>query len=275
MTGDGESEGGGRAYDEDDVETVVDRAVPDDATPSFYAIAGSRIYGFPSERGGDVDVRGFHAVDGDRYLELDGPREQFVVNQGGVTPGFEEYGDIDLVSYELKKFGSLLHGANFNALEVVFDGIEVLNDVPSEMRSLRALIEDELPLDVPKTYHGMARSNRRRFLDPDGGAYDPRAKIYLYVLRGLVASEYVRREGTIAADITALVDWYGDDALRDVVDELIAEKRRGEGERVGDRLAAEADGWIERLFDESDPPEGATKEAYRERLNGWMLTVRG
>lgn len=263
-------------YTEDDVETVIDRTVRpnDDAKPSFYAVTGSYIYGFSSEEGSDVDVHGFHIVDSDRYLELGGPQEQFIVNQDGVTDGFEAYADIDLVSYELKKFTSLLYSGNFNVMEVVFDGDKVMNGVPLEMQSLRALIEDELPLDVPKTYFGMAKSNYWKFLNPDSGKYQPRAKKYLYVIRGLVASEYVQQEETITADVTELVQWYGDDDLRDLVDELIAEKRTHETTNVSNELASEADDWITRLFNESEPPEDVNKDEYRERLNEWMLKVR-
>ena len=262
--------------DADRIETVIDRGVRpnDEAKPVYYAITGSHIYGFPSEEGGDIDVRGFHVVDGSEYWKLDGPQEQYIVNQDGTTEGFEDYADIDLVSYELKKFTSLLYTANFNALEVVFDGIEVMNGAPLEIQSLRTLIREELPLDVPKTYHGMAKSNYWKFLNPESGKYRPSAKKYLYVIRGLLAAEYVRQREHIMADVQSLAIWYGDDDLRDVVDELIETKHDAESATTSNKLASEADEWITRLFNESDPPEDVDKTQYQERLNDWMAKVR-
>lgn len=260
-----------------DIETVIDRAVRpnEQSKPAFYAVTGSHIYGFPSEEGGDVDVRGFHLADGERYMGLDTPQEQYIVNQDGTTEGFEAYADIDLVSYELKKFGSLLYSANFNVLETVFCGDEVINGIPLEMESLRALIRDELPMDVPKTYFGMAKSNYWKFLNPEKGKYRPTAKKYLYVIRGLLASEYVRHEATIEADITDLSEWYGDAAITQIVFDLIDAKRDHEKTEIeGTDLAEAADEWIPRLFNEVEPPEQVDKDDYRSKLDDWMLKVR-
>lgn len=260
-----------------DIETVINRGVRpnEQSKPAFYAVTGSHIYGFPSEKGGDVDVRGFHLADGDRYLCLDTPQEQYIINQDGTTEGFEAYADIDLVSYELKKFTSLLYTANYNVLEVVFCGHEVLNGIPLEMESLRTLIEEQLPMDVPKTYFGMAKSNYWKFLNPEKGKYRPTAKKYLYVIRGLLASEFVRQEATITADITELTSWYDDPELTRIVNELIDAKHDHETAEIeGMELADDADEWIPRLFNEAEPPEQADKETYKSALDDWMLKVR-
>lgn len=259
--------------DVDRIRTLVDRAVRsrNDATPAFYAVTGSHVYGFPDEDS-DLDVRGFHVVDDAEYLRLEGPREQYAVNRDGTTDGFEAYADLDFVSYELKKFGSLLHAANFNAFETVFEGVGVLNGIPREMRSLRTLVREELPLDVRRTYRGMARSNYSRLPDPGPGDDHPSAKLYLYVIRGVLAGEYVRREGEIAADVTDLADWWGDDDLRALVDELIAAKRAGGSATT--RLASKADDWCARLFDGTAPCDDVDKTRYRDRLDDWMLSVR-
>ncbi|WP_255767053.1 DNA polymerase beta superfamily protein [Haladaptatus halobius] len=218
-------------------------------------------------------MRGFHLADGERYALLDEPAEQIVVNKGEVTPEFEEDADIDLVSYELKKFGSLLYDANFNVLEVVFDGIEVVNEVPSELDVLGRLVEDELPLDVPRTYYGMEKANYRKRLELNRESYTPTAKNYLYMLRGLFGAQYVIDRHAITADIYELsAHTLGDTEL---VDELVAAKRTGESAVVDDSLAERADEQIARLFGEIDPPRRVDKEAYRARLNDWMREVRG
>ena len=260
-------------YDPAVVAEMVEKAVRrDDRRPAFHAVAGSHMYGFASEAGGDVDVRGFHVADGERYASLDEPDEQIVVNQGDVTEGFEEYAEIDLVSYELKKFGSLLYGANFNVLEVLFDGIEVVDDVPAEVDALRELVEAELPLDVPRSYVGMARTNYRNYLDPDAPSYAPTAKRYLYVLRGLLAARYVVDEERIRADVRDLSRHVL--GTTGTVDELIAAKRSAAGATVDGDLAARADDLIADLLDAVDPPDRVEKERYRERLDEWMLSVR-
>lgn len=262
-------------YDEQTITKAIDKAVrhtDERAKPSFYAISGSHLYGFPSEDGGDIDVRGFHRVDNERYLFLDDPQEQYIINQGATTEGFEDYAHIDLVSYELKKFGRLLYQANFNVIEVVFCGNHVMNGVPLEMDTLRALIEDELPLDVPRSYLGMAKSNYYKHLNPNKETYRPTAKTYLYVLRGLLAAQHVADEQTIIADVRDLAEWAGEDI--ELVENLISVKRANETAHIGDALASHADERITTLFDEIDPLETVDKTDYKNRLNDWMLEVR-
>jgi predicted nucleotidyltransferase len=176
------------------------------------------------------------------------------------------------VSYELKKFGRLLAKANFNVLEVVFDGIEVVNDVPQELAALRRLVEDRLPLDVPRTYFGMAKTNYEKYLNPDRESYEPTAKTYLYVLRGLLAARYVREERTIEADVRNLSAYVLGDT--DLVDDLVAVKREAESAEVGDELAGRADETITRLFDAVEPREEVDKTEYRKALNDWMRKLR-
>lgn len=176
------------------------------------------------------------------------------------------------MSYELRKFGSLLFGANFNVLEVVFDGIEVVNGVPLELSALRRLIEDRLPLDVPRSYVGMARTNYWKHLNPNRSSYTPTAKKYLYVLRGLLAAQYVAEELTITADVRTLSEHVLGDT--DLVDELVEVKREAEAVRVDDDLAARADETIAEQFNEVDPPESVDKTDYRQAIDDWMRKVR-
>lgn len=262
-------------YETETVERVIDRAVRghNDCKPAFYAVTGSHVYGFPSEEGGDVDVRGFHLADGNRYALLNRPDEQIIVNQDGVTDGFEDVAHVDLVSYELRKFGRLLYKANFNVLEVVFCGDQIVNGVPLEIASLRSLVEDHLPLDVPTSYFGMAKNNYRKYLNPERDSYSPTAKKFLYVLRGLLAAQYVQDEATIEADVTVLADEVLGET--DLVEELIAVKRDDETALVSNELAARADDQITVLFNEIDPPERAEKAEFRDAIDDWMVKVRG
>lgn len=262
-------------YSTDTIRTMIDKAVrttDENATPAFAAVTGSHIYGFPSESGGDVDVRGFHLVDGNRYLRLDGPQEQYIINQDGTTEGFEDYAEIDLVSYELKKFTSLVYSCNFNVLEVIFCGDEIINGVPLELRRLKQIITEELPSGVPQTYVGMAKSNYYKFLNPNKDTYRPTAKKFLYVLRGLIAAQHVTDERTIVADVHDLAEWHGEYTA--LVEELIEIKHTGERETVDDALAERADTAIATLFGEVDPADDMDKTDFKTELNEWMLKVR-
>lgn len=261
-------------YETAAVERAIDRAVGarDDCTPAFYAVTGSHLYGFPSETGSDVDVRGFHVADGARYALLDRPDEQILVNQDGVTEGFEGVADVDLVSYELRKFGRLVSESNFNVLEAVFCGDQIRNEVPREIAALRSLVEDYLPLNVPAAYVGMARSNYRKHLDPERDGYEPTAKTFLYVLRGLLAAKYVREAASIEADVTVLADELLGET--DIVADLIAVKRDDAAAPVPAELAARADERITTLFDGMDPGERRETVEFRDAVDDWMLAVR-
>ena len=260
-------------YDETRLQKLIDRAVrtDPDAEPVFYGVSGSHLYGFPSPDG-DVDVRGFHVVDAERYALLDRPDEQIVVNQDGITEGFEEFEEVDLVSYELRKFGVLLSQANFNVLEVVFEADRVMNGVPLEIDALQGLVEAHLPMDVPRAYFGMARNNYRKYLNPARESYSPTAKKYLYVLRGLLGAQYVLDEETIRADIFELAE-HGLGST-DLIEQLVEVKREGETATVEPELAERAEATIVDLFNELDPPETVDKTEYRDDLDDWMRKVR-
>jgi predicted nucleotidyltransferase len=261
-------------------ERVIDKAVRqhDSAKPAFAAIGGSHIYGFPSppNEGGDIDLRGFHLVDGQRYLDLNPPQEQYQVNQGTVTQGFEAYEHIELVSYELRKFGSLLHTANFNVIETVFKGPEVMNGVPLEMQSLRALLRDHLPMDMHHHYYGMAKSNYWKYLNPNKESYRPTAKKYLYVLRGLLGARYVYDREDVTAHALTLAE-ANSETDADLVGDLIDVKLQAENIETSNELAGRADERITTLFNEWEPPDSYDhddRESYRDDLNSWMRKIR-
>lgn len=263
-------------YDTKRVRDFTDKAVRRQGkhrcVPRFHAVTGSHIYGFPSEDG-DVDVRGFHTAPLETHSYLERPKEQIEVNQGGVTEGFEDHSEIDLVSYELRKFGYLVYKANFNVLEVLFCGDSVNNGVPLETEALRDLVENHLPLDVPKTYFGMAKSNYKKFLNRDGDRYRPEAKKFLYVLRGLYAAQYVQEQRTIESNVRKLSKAVEGDT--DFVDDLIHVKIEAEEVTVDRDLADRSHSRIHRLFNEAEAPEAVDKTEYRKEIDQWMKKIRG
>ncbi len=243
----------------------------DSLLAGFYAVTGSHIYGFASVDS-DVDVRGFHVADGRRYALLNEPQEQYIINQGNITQGYEEYENIDLVSYELKKFTSLLYKSNFNILELLFCGDTVIDSTNGAIHELRRIISEELPLNVPKTYHGMAKSNYHKFLNPNRDSFQPTAKKYLYVLRGLLAAQYVSEEREIESDIRELAKWHGE--YYGLVGELIEIKFDHEHASVDYDLRQRAEDAIQTLFDEGEYPQDYDKTSYREKLNNFTLKAR-
>lgn len=260
--------------DERAIARVVERAVRDrdGCEPGFYAVTGSRLYGFASEDHSDVDVRGFHLADGRRYALLDRPAEQFVVDRDGVATDSGDPARVDLVSYELRKFGRLVSEANFNVLEAVCCGDPVVDAAPEALESLRSLLEARLPPGLAASYYGMARTNYRRHLRPGADDGDRTAKTYLYVLRGLLAARHVLEAGAVEADVRALADAGGETAL---VEDLIAARRRGASAAVPEDLAARADERIGALFEDLDPPDPGETSDYRTAVDEWMRGVRG
>jgi predicted nucleotidyltransferase len=260
----------------EDIRDFIEAAVATRGTenrPRFYAITGSHIYGFDSAES-DIDVRGLHMAPAESYAYLDTPAEEVTVNMDGTTEGFEEYAKVDLRSYELKKFAQLLQSANYNIVELVFEAPTVMNGMPLEMDALQDLIREFLPMNVPHAYLGMAKSNYYKHLDPEKAeGYDPRAKKFLYVYRGLLGAQYVVEYQDIEADIFELADAVdGGDA--ELVDDLVAHKRTGDSATVPDALEERARDAITGQFNAIGEFPTPDKSGYREGLDNWMRKVR-
>lgn len=250
------------------IKSVIKKAVQkrNNCRPLFYVVGGSHIYGFPSDEGGDYDVRGFHLDDWRKYASLNEPEEQIIVNQGGITDGFASVPDIELVSYELKKFGKLVSGLNFNVIEWVLHGEQIINGCPLALNSLKNLIRINLPSDVPRHYKGMAKHNYKKYLNPERDAYKPTAKKYLYVLRGLLGAKYVIENENIVADIREMCS-------NNTIEKLIEVKKEKEDKEISSELKEESEELIVELFDEIDV-SGYNRVDIREALNNWMKGIR-
>jgi predicted nucleotidyltransferase len=254
------------------VENAVAGRGDEERHPRFYAITGSHVYGFESAES-DVDVRGLHLAPAEEYAFLDTPAGEVTVNMDGTTEGFEAYAEVDLRSYELRTFGSFVESANYNIVELVFEAPTVMNGMPLEMDALRELIREFLPMNVPHAYLGMAKSNYYKHLDPEKAeGYDPRAKQFLYVYRGLLGAQYVLDEADVEADVFALAETV-DGGDPDLVADLVAHKR-GEGGAVPDDLEERARAAILAQFNDLDALPDVDKTGYREAIDDWMRKVR-
>jgi len=236
--------------------------------PIFYVIGGSDIYGFKSNNGSDTDVRGFHIAPNERFYKISPPKEQIIVNQGNTTQGFESFEDIELVSYELRKFGKLLYKMNFNILEWLFCGKHLINGIPLQIDVLKREILKQLPSCVPYHYLGMAKQNYYKFLNNNKASYRPEAKKFLYVLRGLLAGKNVYNNKTIESDITKLSN-------HQIIKDLIKEKRKHEKQSLPDYLEARAREAIFVLFEEvANYTKKPPSTNFRDYIDSWMMKVR-
>lgn len=262
------------AYDEDRVRKLVAEAIDrqtGDADPLYYAVGGSHVYGF-ADGDSDVDVRGIHVGDGRRYMLIDEPTRRVRVNQDGITRGFEAYPEMDLVSFELRTFGKRLLDANFNVVEFLLSGAVVRDEDPAAIEELRAVVREALPLDVPDSYWGLAKSTYERTLVEGRDGYDPTAKNYLYALRGLLGADYVTAEGDLLVDLPALARARLDGDGVAVVEALIDRKRAGDPVEAG--LRGRADDLLAHLFETVETPRNVDKSAYREAIDDWMRARR-
>lgn len=251
------------SYSTGELADIVPTVLPADSTPGFYAVSGSHLYGW-ADAGSDVDVRGFHIVDGRRYAFLDPPDEQLAVERSGNS---EPAGrTVDLVSYELRKFGVLVANRNFNALEVLFDGDIVLAADSATLDDLRGHVEDWLPMDVPARYAGMARSNR------DAAVAGGDVKRCLYAVRGLLAAHHVADGGAIEANVQALSESVLGGTV--LVDALVEAKRAGAAARLDDDLAARASRVLDGL-EKDEWVDSVETAGYRAGVDEWMRDVRG
>lgn len=263
-------------YSAEEIRDFVEEAVARPGTerrPRFYAVTGSHIYGFDSA-GSDVDVRGLHVAPGEEYAYLRSPADEVTVNMDGTTEGFEDYADVDLRSYELAKFGSLLAKANYNVVELVFEAPAVMNGMPLAMDALRELVREFLPMNVPHSYLGMAKSNYYKHLDPEKTeGYDPRPKKFLYVYRGLLGAQYVLDHEDVEADVRRLAAAV-DGGDPDLVDELVEHKRGSDDPTVPDDLEGRAREAITTQFNALDELPDPDKAGYRDAIDDWMRKVR-
>lgn len=264
-------------YSAEELRAFIEQAVAQADTrqeqPRFYAVTGSHVYGFNSADS-DIDVRGLHLASAEEYAYLQTPVEEVTVNMNGTTERFEAYAEVDLRSYELKKFGSLLAKANYNIIELVFNAPTVMNGMPLEMDALEALIREHFPMNVPHAYLGMAKSNYYKHLDPEKTeGYDPRPKKFLYVYRGLLGAKYVLEHEDIEANIRRLATAV-DGGDPEFVDDVIAHKREADKATVPEALEERARAAIVDQFNALDALPKPEKDGYREALNDWMHNIR-
>ena len=143
--------------------------------------SGSRAWGFESPDS-DYDVRFIYVRPGEFYLRLDKTRDVIEWQLDDVW---------DINGWDLSKALRLLHKSNPTMFE--WNNSPIVYRTTEEWQSLKGLINDCF-CSRPGAWHylSMAKGNNREFLHGD----EVRLKKYFYVLRPILACEWIIKKGT-------------------------------------------------------------------------------
>lgn len=223
----------------------------------FATISGAHLYGFPSPDS-DFDLRGAHLLPLEQVVGLGTGRE--TVEKEGVYDGLE----IDLVTYDIGKFFSLILKKNGNVLEQIFSPL-VVHTTP-EHEELKAIALDCVTRHHSHHYLGFAATQWKLFRKED----PPRVKPLLYIYRVLLTGIHLMRTGKVEANLSILNETAGLSYL----DELIQQKLSGQEksnlpdadlafhEKEYERLVCE----LKSAADSSNLPDVGAKTALNDLL---------
>jgi len=224
----------------------------------LYAVeSGSRAWGFASTDS-DWDVRYLYIHKPDWYLDIDDKKD----SQEEILPN-----DIDLSGWELKKALRLSRKSNPPLLEWLRSPI-VYSESFSTANQLRELTQHYFnPKSCIHHYLHMAEGNLRTYLQKE----EVRAKKYFYVLRPLLACDWIKENNTMApTEFQLLVDTQvKDSALKQEIENLLARKIAGEELNESPKIQLINDFWEQKLDYYSTFVQSLEKQAPpdTERLN--------
>lgn len=179
--------------------------------------SGSRAWGFPSQDS-DYDVRFIYVRQPDWYLSIFDKRD--VIER----PISE---NLDISGWDLRKTLNLYLKSNPPLLEWLQSPIQYAShgSAANQLRAISPLTFN--PKSCMFHYLSMARGNYRMYLQGE----QVRIKKYFYVLRPVLACEWIETYGTMPPmEFDVLVDRFipKDGELRQVLGQLLARKRSGE-----------------------------------------------
>ena len=144
--------------------------------------SGSRAWGFASEDS-DYDIRCMHIGKLDDYLGLNPPPKQINLN----------IDNIDLESWDIKKFSELTLKSNPQIAEWLRSPI-VYTDSPIR-KQFKKYFDEGCSLEFLKHHYvRMAKQNYHKYM---GIGMSHSCKKYLYVLRGIACSIYIKKESKL------------------------------------------------------------------------------
>ncbi len=222
--------------------------------------SGSRAWGFASPDS-DWDVRFIYVHRPEWYLSIDEKRD--VIEE--MLPL-----DIDLAGWDLRKALRLFRKSNPPLLEWLRSPLNYREQYTTA-DGLRTLSEGFFsPVSVMHHYLSMGKRNHAQYLQNE----EVRLKKYLYVLRPLMACDWIAATGTMAPmEFHQLLDrLMPDGVVRAAVDQLLRDKMSGGELGRGPRVAALHD-WIDgRLahYAEHPPEPRAATDADTQKLDGLL-----
>ncbi len=200
----------------------------------FASISGAHLYGFPSQNS-DWDIRGAHLLPLSDVLGMKESKDVYEFME------FVDEVEIDLVSYDLKKFCNLIRKKNGNVLEQLASPLTILNS--SEGEQLRDIARRSLTKHHIGHYRGMAKNRFRSFQK------DPVLKTGLYAIRALLTGINLLLSEEVEADLGRLISLnYVEKEERTLVEELIRLKAKDEKIHVEGALLLSLESLIEALF---------------------------
>ena len=225
--------------------------------------SGSRAWGFASPDS-DYDVRFIYVRPKEFYLRLDKTRDVIEWQLDDVW---------DINGWDLNKALRLLHKSNPTMFE--WNSSPIVYRTTEEWQSLDGLINDCF-CSRPGAWHylSMAKGNYREYLRGE----EVRLKKYFYVLRPILACEWIIKEGTPPPMLfSELSEAMLPHELKDTVNDLLRKKAEtpelGTGRRIDvlndfiDRRLADMEATVSTLPDR--------EEISWERLNEAFLRIVG
>jgi len=204
--------------------------------------SGSREWGFASEDS-DYDIRCVHVSNEDNYLCLSPKNEQIDLIEG----------DIDIVSWDIKKFFSLFIKSNPTVSEWLSSKIvyiskdlnkyqkEDLNKIFSESFSRSKL---------KKHYISLAKENYEKYINKD---LNVSLKKYVYILRALGCVEYIKNTNQLPPLNWKLSSKFLPEKICKIFSDLVELKKNSESTK-GKRNEI-LDRWIEQRLNEKSLDE--------------------
>lgn len=183
----------------------------------LYAVeSGSRAWGFASVNS-DWDVRYIYVHRPEWYLQIDDKKD----NQEEILPN-----DIDLAGWELRKALRLFRKSNPPMLEWLDSPIVYREQFTTAERLRELKMQYFNPRSCLHHYLSMADGNYKDYLLKDM----VRVKKYFYVLRPVLACDWIRTTDTMApTEFSKLLDsQLHDDFLRREINSLLIRKSAGE-----------------------------------------------
>ncbi len=246
------------------ITTALEHAERDHDVRVLLAVeSGSRAWGFASPDS-DWDVRFIYVHCPEWYLNIDPERD--VIEQ--MLPM-----DIDLAGWELRKALRLFRKSNPPLLEWLRSPLLYKEQwsTAQRMRDLSAAFFS--PVSVSYHYLSMAKGNHAKYLM----GQEVKLKKYLYVLRPLLACDWIAATGTMAPMEFdhLLVRLLPNGPVREAVDRLLKAKMLGGELGTAPRDPVLHD-WIDRRLAHyalNPPMQGTASDADTERLNELFRTT--